>query len=504
MVSTTGLPVLIVGAGPTGLMLALWLAKLHTPFRIVDHASGPGQASRAPVVQPRMLEHFRQLGIADDFIAAGRVVTGMTIRNNGRLSGELQMARASTSITRFPFQIAITQDETERIILKHVEAAGACVEWETELAQLEHGRDSARAVLRRADGAEESMDASYVVGCDGAHSAVRHLSDIHMPGGTYTQRPYVADVEATGDALENAQFGLCTSGLDMTLLVPLKKPGHVRLAGFLTHVASEDMTFEDVRVDAERATGLTVTAVHSFALYKIHHRVADRFHVGRAFLCGDAGHLHTPAGGQGMNTGLGDATNLAWKLAAVLDGTAPERLLDSYEPERRTFAQGLVRTTDELFSVETRQDWLGLFLRNFLMPYVLPLLMMLPVFARTVFQMVGQLHLEYRGSALSQGAVGAVRAGDRMPWVRFVDGSDNFEQHGTQGWQLHVYGRVPGALQTVEKPAWTLREWPWCPEAKDAGLTKDAIYLVRPDGYVGLATQDPMDVPAYLAAITKA
>ena len=499
MSSAAPLPVLIVGAGPTGLLLALWLAKLSVPFRIVDRGTGPGLHSRAIIIQSRPMEHFRELGVSDDLLAAGREVVAVVFRHWGRKRGGIRLAHFGQDISKFPYSVSLPQDQQERIMLRHVEAAGAKVEWETALVGLEQDEDRARAVLRRADGVEEVVMARYVAGCDGAHSAARELTGIALRGGTYAQRYFVADAAATGEAMQSPHVNACFADPEFYMCLPMNRAGRVRLVGMISDTTADDLTFESVRPGVQRATGLEVTRVDWFTVYKIHHRVADAFQAGRVFLLGDACHLHSPVGGQGMNAGLGDATNLAWKLVAVLRGVAPEALLRTYEPERMAFARVLVKTTDRFFALTVARGWKGRFVRGVLIPYILPVFMRLRVFARAAFRRVGQMLIEYRSSALSEGRVGSVYAGDRMPWVRFADGSDSFEPTGDLGWQLHVYGEVPDLLKKIDGRMWTLRVFPWTKEAKAAGLTEGAIYLVRPDGYVGLATEDARDIEGYLA-----
>ena len=491
------LPVLIVGAGPTGLILALWLAKLSVPFRLVDCATGPGLHSRAIILQSRPLEHFRTLGVADDLVAAGRDVVAVVWRHWGRECASLRLAHFGHGISKFPYSVSLPQDQQERIMLRHVEAAGGKVEWETTLTGLEQDGDRARATLRRADGTEEVCEASYVAGCDGAHSAVRELVGIQLRGGTYAQRYFVADAQATGPATQSPWVNACFANPDFCMCLPLNKEGHVRLIGMILDPDAH-ITFESVKPAVERTTGLTITGVDWFTVYKIHHRVADNFQAGRVFLLGDACHLHSPVGGQGMNAGLGDATNLAWKLAAVLKGPAPEAMLRTYEPERMAFARVLVKTTDRMFGLTASRTFLSSFMRAFFIPYILPLILRLPSFGRAAFKRVGQMLIDYRSSALSEGRVGDVYAGDRMPWVLFADGSDNFESTGDLKWQLHVYGEVPEALKRIDGHLWTTRIFPFTKEVRAAGLTESAIYLVRPDGHIGLATEDARDITAYL------
>jgi hypothetical protein len=215
--------------------------------------------------------------------------------------------------------------------------------------------------------------------------------------------------------------------------------------------------------------------------------VTQHFRKGRVFLAGDAAHIHSPAGGQGMNTGIGDAINLAWKLAAVLKGRAPDALLDSYEAERIGFARRLVATTDRVFSFASGQGQLADFVRTRIAPVVIPAAFSFAAVRRFAFRTVSQTMLNYRGSPLSQGAAGRIQGGDRLPWA-VADGSDNFKPLTSLDWQIHVYGAA-----SHELAAWCaqrnlpLHVFPWQDDYDRAGLARDALYLLRPDTYVALA-----------------
>jgi hypothetical protein len=236
---------------------------------------------------------------------------------------------------------------------------------------------------------------------------------------------------------------------------------------------------------------LDVRHVNWFSTYRVHHRVADRFREGRAFLVGDAAHIHSPVGGQGMNTGIGDAVNLAWKLAAVVHGRADASLLDSYEPERIAFARRLVETTDRAFTGVTSSGYLARFVRLSLVPVLIPLLFRSTTVRRLMFRTISQTAVNYRESALSEGPAGHVRGGDRLPWVNAespgVD-ADNFTPLTSLDWQVHVYGEASTEIRTMcDRRKLPLHVFAWRPAMRRAGLRRNAVYLVRPDGYVALA-----------------
>jgi hypothetical protein len=257
------------------------------------------------------------------------------------------------------------------------------------------------------------------------------------------------------------------------------------------------LDFEDVRGKAIEHLKLDVKKVNWFSTYRVHHRVALRFRDRHAFLLGDAAHIHSPVGGQGMNTGIGDAVNLAWKLAAVLNDSAPATLLDTYEPERIPFARRLVATTDRAFTIVTNRGGFARLVRTRIVPLLVPLVTRLGAFRRFLFTTVSQTLVNYRKSSLSTGTAGKVQGGDRLPWVELAPGEDNFAPLASLKWQAHVYGELQRGVREVSAELrLPLHEFKWQDGMRRAGFQNGALYLVRPDGYVALA--DPNADPARL------
>ena len=251
---------------------------------------------------------------------------------------------------------------------------------------------------------DEDCEASYLAGCDGARSTVREALGTGFPGGTYRQIFYVADVDASGPPL-NGELHVDLDEADFLAVFPLAGVGRARLIGTVRDERAdraETLKFEDVSDRAIQHLKLQVNKVNWFSTYHVHHRVTEHFRKGRAFLLGDAAHIHSPAGGQGMNTGIGDAINLAWKLAAVLQGRAPDSLLDSYEAERIGFARRLVATTDRAFSLATADGSLADILRTRIVPFLMPKLTTFEAVREYMFRTVSQITLNYRGGPLTK------------------------------------------------------------------------------------------------------
>jgi 2-polyprenyl-6-methoxyphenol hydroxylase-like FAD-dependent oxidoreductase len=497
--------VLIVGAGPTGLVLALWLTRLGARVRSIDKTAEPGTTSRAVAVQARTLEFYRQVGLADVIVEAGVKVAGANFWVRGKKAARIPLGRIGEGLSPFPYALTYPQDAHERLLIDRLGALGVRVERRTELVRFGQRPEGVRAAIRRPDGTEEVCEAAYLAGCDGAHSTVREALATGFPGGTYSGVFYAADVDASGPAADG-EIHVELDEADFLAVFPLLGAGRLRLIGPLRQPPGREgrePTHEDIGKRAIENLKLAVGRVNWFSTYHVHHRVAMKFREGRAFLLGDAAHIHSPVGGQGMNTGIGDAVNLAWKLAAVLAGSAGDGLLATYETERIAFARRLVATTDRVFTFVTRSGRVARFVRTRLFPLIVPPIFRLTAARRFLFRTVSQLGVNYRHSPLSAGAAGDVRGGDRLPWVETGPGADNFTPLASLGWQVHVYGEPrPGLAEACAELRLPLHVFAWQPGMRRAGLGRGALYLVRPDGYVALA--DPAADPGRLRAYSGA
>jgi 2-polyprenyl-6-methoxyphenol hydroxylase-like FAD-dependent oxidoreductase len=480
--------VLIVGAGPTGLVLALWLTKFGMKLRIVDKAAEPGTTSRALAIHARTLELYRQLDLAEAVVAQGHKVPAVNLWVQGDLKTRVSFEEIGSEMTPYAFLEIFPQDEHERLLIARLKKLGVSVERQTELIDYRDEGSHVVARLQRPAG-EETCEAVYIAGCDGVHSIVRETMGTGYPGGTYRDLFYVADVEAFGPALDG-ELHVDLEEADFLAVFPLAGKGRARLIGTVRDERAEHadtLKFEDVSRRIIENLKVEVEKVNWFSTYRVHHRVTEHFRIGRAFLLGDSAHIHSPAGGQGMNTGIGDAINLAWKLNEVLTGRAPDSLLDSYEPERIAFAQRLVKTTDRVFTLATAEGKIADIIRTRVVLMVLPALTKFDFFREFLFRTVSQVTINYRHSALSEGKAGDIHGGDRLPWV-VVDDVDNYESLKVMSWQVHVYGTASPQLETwCKEHELPLHVFAWRPEHGKAGFAQDALYLIRPDTYVALA-----------------
>jgi 2-polyprenyl-6-methoxyphenol hydroxylase-like FAD-dependent oxidoreductase len=471
--------VLIAGAGPSGLLLALELCRHGVRPRIVDPLPGPSPLSRAVAMHARTLELLDRHGLAEQFVSRGEIVRGVALRRDGRVAAKAPLGRIGEGISPFPFVLTISQDQTEGLLREALATYGVQVEWGTTLSGVSQGTASISATLQRAGQEAEVAHAAYLAGCDGAHSAVRHALNIGFPGGTYEQQFFVADTVTDGldvDAEAGRLLEISLAPRTFRAFFPMPQ-GRMRVIGLLPDgVVPETATFATVQPALEAAEGVRVREVSWFATYRVHHRVAERFRQGRAFLVGDAGHIHSPAGGQGMNTGLGDAVNLGWKLAAVLRQAAPEALLATYETERMPFARQLVATTDRAFTAATRPSAWASFVRSQVVPRLLPVALRLRWVRRLMFRTISQTGIKYPHSPLSGGRAQAIIGGMRLPWA-----AGRYAALRPAGWHLLSIGSVPAAHEWAQAHHLSATE-----VAPAAGEKPGTIYLVRPDGYVGL------------------
>jgi len=415
----------------------------------------------------------------------------------GDKRARIALGDIGAGVSPYPYMLILPQDQHERFLIERLRENGVQIERPTEVFGFEERGDRVAVKLKHADGSDETCEAAFLAGCDGARSVVREFLHTGFPGGTYNHLFYVADVEATGPVM-NEELHLALDEADFLAVFPMKGNERVRLIGTVEEAPQtqhDSLEWKDLSRGIIERLGIDVTRVNWFSTYHVHHRVAAHFRAGRTFLLGDAAHIHSPVGGQGMNTGIGDAANLAWKLAAVLQGRADHGILDTFEPERIAFAQRLVATTDRAFQLVISDGRRARFVRLHVVPRVLPVLFSKNVTRRFMFRTVSQTAIEYRRSNLSAGVAGKIRGGDRLPWIKLgpspAGHADNFAPLVSLDWQLHVYGDVAPAMSGVCKAMrLPLHSFPWQQAMHSAGFVRGAVYLIRPDGYVGFADRD--------------
>ena len=510
--------VLIVGAGPTGLMLANQLTRRGARAWIIDRHAGPARETRALGVQARTLEIYERLGIVDRAIELGKPASGANMWAQGRWMAHVPLSDAGYGTTPYPYILILGQDDNERIMGEKLHALGMQVQWNTELIGLEQQADRVAVTLKQPDGSRRTITAAWVAGCDGARSSVRELNGITFEGAPYEHVFFVADTEVTGSMVPD-QVNVYLWRKGFHLFFPMRGKDHWRLVGILPESlrGRKDVDFDAVvpSLRAEAGAGLTFKKCSWFSTYRIHHRRAVRFRDRRCFLLGDAAHIHSPVGAQGMNTGLQDAYNLAWKLALVTQGRADPALLDSYEAERLPVARRLLETTDRGFRLVVSDSWLAGVFRTQILARIAAFAMRRKRIQHFAFGTISQTGIRYRSSPLSQTADSfaedAPRAGDRFPWAMLkleADGTveDLFKKLDDTRFNLLVIGQSsPTPEELGLRDLLRIHQLPADPgndaELERLHIPRPSFYLLRHDGHVGLcgARLDGAEARRYVA-----
>ncbi|MFI6596637.1 FAD-dependent monooxygenase [Nonomuraea sp. NPDC050536] len=480
--------VLIAGAGPTGLALAIHLALHDIPVRLIDAAPTPATTSRALGLQPRGAEVLERIGALGDLRERSQTSLTMSYNEGSKTVLRFQVGDA---VADQPKQtLLISQAEIEGTLRERLAGLGGDVEWDTRLVTAEQDGTGVTATVRSADGAERELRAGWLIGCDGAHSMVRKLAGIAFPGRSLIERLLMVDVRAAWPFDRNGSTTWMEAGhmLSVTAL-----PGDTWRVftepppGLPEHLTEDEITDRVLKEFSHRSgVGLdTVTEVRWASEFRIHRRLAEAYRRGRMLLAGDAAHIQSPTGGQGQNTGLGDAENLAWKLVLVVRGRADQRLLDTYEGERRPLARNVLRATSTAVDIMLPHTAWKRLLRD---RVVLPVFR-LPAVQRRLWLAASQLGISYRGGPLAPAShrwSPGPRPGDRMPDIRCteLDGEPVTLHAALSGRWAVVAGDRRQAVRHAEAAAAQLGADLVVPLVRAQG-TSDEVVLVRPDGHVG-------------------
>ncbi|GGN18865.1 3-(3-hydroxyphenyl)propionate hydroxylase [Lentzea pudingi] len=516
--------VLVVGAGPSGLMTAALLVRQGIKVCVVDANAGPATESRAFAVQARTIELFRSIGLADELLGRGVVTTGIRFHIKGRHVGGLDFDRAKAATTPYQFILMAPQSEVEEVLLHDLARHGVTVRRDTRLTRLRQTDDAVTAVV-----GERTITAQYVVGADGAHSTVRQQLGLTFDGDKYGQRYLLADCKVEWP-LDHAHFRVFMNRDRIGLFLPLRGAETSRV--MVTDFGDPQTEFDlgALQTELRRAMNLDVTLSAPIwtSRYQVHLRGVDDYRRGRGFLVGDAAHIHSPAGGQGMNTGLHDAANLAWKLAAAI--TEGVDLLGTYSAERHPAGVRLLKFTDRLYRVAAGLRGWRAWLRDTAGPFLVGRMSAAPIPHRKSFHRLSQISLGYRPSEINVNellySLKGPLAGQRVPDARINDREQVFDL--LQGYQLHVIALSRKHLTADEITATTTRLQELgvtghligrvearqddrvhradSPQVfEHYGLTEPdsrALYVIRPDGHVAWRC-DELDFEACQRFLTR-
>ncbi|KAI1324225.1 FAD binding domain-containing protein [Xylariaceae sp. FL0255] len=432
--------VLIIGGGPTGMTMALELAAQGVSFRILDKATSRSPYSRALVMQPRTLEVLKRHGSIEGLYEKGTSALGVTFAVKGNVVAKLEVGEAvQLPNTQASLQLSICQDDTEEWLENALSQRGVKVEMGVTAESIVQDAEGVTVVTTRADGSKEEIRTKYVVGGDGAHSAVRHAAtNLTFDGEAYPQEFILVDCRMeTQHPSGRAHFCLGTGVMVVLPIVGGRSRIVVSRPGQDTTREPTVADFEDFMQEIFPGGG-KIHDVTWLTRFRLHHRGVNNYRDGRLFVAGDAAHIHSPAGGQGMNTGIQDAVNLGWKLAAVLRGEKPDSFLDSYNAERHPVGQHLLKNTDKMFSYVTTTNPIIIFLRNLILPWILPLALQSNERIRNLFMFQSQLRVRYRKSNIvgtAPGCEGLLRGGDRA-----LDGKIKSDGDEDEKWLLDLFG----------------------------------------------------------------
>jgi len=470
--------VLVVGAGPVGLTMAAELARYGVAVRIVDKAAQRTDKSKALVIWSRTLELMDRIGCTQAFISAGFKASAINIIAGGTPIGRVSLD-AIKSI--YPYALILPQSETERLLEQHLASRGVAVERSCEMIQFNPRPNSVTVMLKHADGREETLDVSWLIGCDGAHSAVRHGLGMQFEDNTLPSDWILADIHLSGVQLPPDELGLFWHSDGVLGLFPIS-PGRYRVIADVGQAKADehrpDPTLVEVQavMDQRGPGGIIASSSIWLASFRINERKVADYRVGRVFLAGDAAHIHSPAGGQGMNTGMQDACNLAWKLAMVIRGLAgSEPLLDSYSIERSAVGRQVLKDAGRLTSLAVLRGGIAQEIRN----HIASLVFGLTPIGKTMANRLAELTVEYPKSPLTRAGhhSGGPAPGERAPVTEMTSPVGAGD---TPRFALFAPGG-PEAENLISRFAHILE-----PNVRPP-FADDGIWLVRPDGYVATA-----------------
>lgn len=500
--------VVIVGAGPTGLALACQFVRYGVDFVVIEKNSGITPYSKAIGVQARTLEVYEQLGIAKDAVEQGAIGAKGRFLVGGEVRGEMDFSSIGEGLSPYPFVLMLEQSKNEGLLYNYLRSHGKDVLWNTELEGFQQNDTSVTVHARQPDGATQVIEARYLVACDGAKSPIRHALNLGFGGSTFERMFFVADTQVDWQLSHDAVH-VCLAKESFVVFFPLKGDQRYRIVGvFPEEFAKEegDVLYEEIeqRIKQEAQLDLDIHDVEWFSTYKVHTRHVDKFCVGRCFLAGDSAHVHSPAGAQGMNTGIQDSYNLAWKMALVLAGDAAETLLETYNEERLENAKNLLQTTDRMFQLVASPAWYLSFVRMKVFPQIARHLLNFDAVKHFIFPIVSQIGINYRHSSLSDHTEDnnfKVKAGDRMPYF-MVDGKSVFDLLHEPKFHCLVFSAQRDDVDELRKTVADkyrdvvdVQRRSLSTEAAGAfGHKESFAVLLRPDNYIGRITSDTSHV----------
>jgi 2-polyprenyl-6-methoxyphenol hydroxylase-like FAD-dependent oxidoreductase len=485
--------VVIIGGGPTGLSLAAQLIRYGIDFIIIEKNERTTHLSKAIAVQARTLEIFKELGIVEEAIKRGQITTGMHLFYKGKQKAGIDLVSFGEGISEFAMALSLEQSKTETLLLEYIMQHGKNVQWKSQLSHFEQHEDGVHVFYKDGNGNDQKIESDYIVGCDGAGSVVRHQLNFSFEGSTEPKLFYVADVVLSSSVINKNALYMYMIPKGFILFFPMEGTGHYRIIGILPDQKDNEYTFADIEptIVEQIISPVTFKELNWFSTYRVHSRMANSFMDGRCFIAGDAGHIHTPAGGQGMNTGIQDAYNLAWKIALTLKGEVNDEVLKTYNTERTENAKHLLQTTDRMFDIMSGINRFWNSIRLAFFPLFLSAISKSRFARRNVFPLLSQTGIAYPGSFLTQkSSIGKIKAGDRMHYFVFANGKNIFDYLTQPNFKLLYFGN-----NTIENPLQgqklkiDFHSFTEIPKAI-FGNENSFYILLRPDNHISYIGQD--------------
>lgn len=480
--------IVIIGAGPTGLMLANQLQRFGIDFKILDAKTGPTNQSRALAVSARSMELYQQLGLAAIVSEQSTEVKGFEIFQNGKVKASVNLENLGNGLSDFPnFMNAFEQSKNEELLAKQLQQNGQEILWNHEFISFEEKADSIIVSVKDlGSGQVIKIETAYLVGCEGARSPIRHQLNFTFDGGTYENKFFVVDTKIEWN-LPYDKVILAPTDFQFITFFPLKGEKSMRVIGTLPRSFNdqEDIDIEKLEKIIQEVTKIKIDFIERGwnSIYKLHHRSVKQFSKGRVFLAGDAAHIHSPAGGQGMNTGLQDAHNLAWKMAFVLKKFASEKLLETYSEERLPIANQLLKSTDGGFTYLAGDQLFVRTVRKLLLIPIISRLLRIDKFRTFAFKKISQIDYSYAQQSLSKSYTQqklTFKAGDRLPFIE----NNFYEQFKEPAFHLICISNniLPNSsdfsFPVIVKQLSDSEKW------KEMGVEKDLYIMVRPDQHI--------------------
>ncbi len=502
--------VVIVGAGPTGLSLGAQLFRHGIDFVIIDKKEGTTPLSKALVVQARSLEIFQELGIARKAIHDGRMTTALRVFYKGKTRAAVDLVGLGSGLSEFAFALSLEQSKTEKLLADYLLEKGKRVHWNTGFDRFEQTPDGIIVYCRDSDNNEQRLEAAYLVGCDGAGSEVRHQLGLSFEGSTEPKLFYVADTIIQSPVINQDVLYMYMIKKGFVLFFPMEGAGHYRVVGILPGAKDMELQYEFADVEplikGSIVSPIEFEKLSWFSTYRVHSRKATAFMKGRCFIAGDAAHIHTPAGGQGMNTGIQDAYNLAWKMAYVLRRELKEEVLETYDSERTGNAKRLLQTTDRMFDIMSGVNRFWNFMRLHFFSRLIKWLTTSEFIRKQIFPLISQTGIAYPDSDLTvKSSIGKVKAGERMHYFVFPDGTNVFSYLQEPTFKLLYFGD-PGGDESTGLHSRARMSYHSFQEIPGSIFGKETNFyiLLRPDNHISYIGRDIGKCQELLSRISPA